>query len=53
MKEPPIVCKPRNAPAASAPPVSRSKWRAPLDSRPATFGLLFGITGFGAFRFYG
>ena len=47
MKEPPIVCKPRSVPAASAPPpASRSKWRALIDSRPAMFGMLFGVTGF-------
>jgi hypothetical protein len=43
MKEPPIVCKPRQPQPSSVQP---SKWRALLDSRPAMFGLLFGVTGF-------
>lgn len=47
MKEPPIVCKPRSVPVTSAPsPAPRSKWRALIDSRPAMFGMLFGVTGF-------
>ncbi|MEO8271285.1 MAG: hypothetical protein ABI557_16305 [Aureliella sp.] len=47
MKEPPIVCKPRSAPAVSAArPASRAGWRALIDSRPAMLGMLFGVTGF-------
>ncbi len=47
MKEPPVVSKPRIAPAVSAPhPAARAKWRALIDSRLAMFGLLFGVTGF-------
>ncbi len=46
MKEPPIVTKPRRGSAAPPSPTSRSKWHALLDSRPAMFGMLFGVTGF-------
>ena len=47
MKEPPIVCKPRPQPGKQQPYRGpRSKWRALIDSRPAMFGLLFGVTGF-------